>query len=60
MVKLTHEYMLYCILEWAKDNPQFDASTMEGIDDYLDSNELTLEQEIAIENVFYGWKVPEL
>jgi len=55
---LDYTDMLDRILEWAETNPQFDASTCEGINDYYsDHYDFTSFQEDAIENVYYKWKI---
>jgi len=52
------EDMLDSILEWANINPNFNADTFEGIQDYYDTHDrFTMSQEIAIENVYYKWKI---
>lgn len=55
---LDYDNMLERILEWAKTNTRFDASTFEGIKDHYEQyNEFTCMQMTAIENVYYKWKV---
>jgi hypothetical protein len=52
------ESMLERILEWAKANPRFNTDTCEGIHEYYERyHRFTNEQEIAIENIYYKWKI---
>ena len=53
-----YETKLDRILQWVETKPTFDDSVFVGIQDYHDNHSLfTLNQEIAIDNVYYGWKV---
>lgn len=53
-----YKSMLDHILEWAKTNTRFDATTMHGIRDTLnDRNNITFSQMNAIVNVYYRWKI---
>jgi len=60
ITNMDHEDMLDVILEWAKRNSKFDASTMEGIqENYEIYGSFTSCQEYAIENVYYKWKIDQ-
>jgi hypothetical protein len=53
-----YETKLFRILEWAESNEKFDESTFIGISEYYDEHyEFTDMQELAIDNVYYKWKV---
>ena len=55
---MDYENMLECILEWAKINPRFNTSTIEGIKEHYENYYyFTLMQMEAIENVYYKWKI---
>jgi len=54
------ENKLDCILEWSKSNKKFNPDTFIGIqENYENYGSFTVNQEIAIENVFYRWKIDE-
>lgn len=54
------EYKLHSIIAWAKDKPMFNCATFIGIlDNYAKYHKFTKKQEMAIDNVFYKWKIED-
>jgi len=54
------EYKLHSIIAWARDKPAFNCATFNGIkENYAKYHKFTKKQEIAIDNVFYKWKIED-
>lgn len=57
---MDYEDKLDCIIAWAKTNPKFECATFIGISENFEIyNRFTENQETAIDNVFYKWKIDQ-
>jgi hypothetical protein len=57
---MDYEDKLYSIIAWAKTNPKFKCATFIGISENFEIyNRFTENQETAIDNVFYKWKIDQ-
>jgi hypothetical protein len=54
---VTPEYMIEQILEWAQDNPHFDTSFVESLQEQLTYKELSDAQIAALENIMERWGI---